>query len=55
MLGCYSAEFSFKIIISKNMSFRNTSRFSNSMVPDSDEYFTLNLALPVDKVISEIS
>ena len=36
--------------ISKNMSFRNTSRFSNSMVPDSSQQFSLNLASAVDKV-----
>ena len=45
-----SAEFFFKVIISKNRSFRNTSRFSNSMVPDSAQYFSLNLASAVDKV-----
>ena len=45
-----SAEFSFEIIFSKNMSFRNTSRFSNSMDPDNAQHFSLNLATAVDKV-----
>ena len=32
------------------MSFRNTSRFSNSMDPDNAQHFSLNLASAVDKV-----
>ena len=32
------------------MSFKNTSRFSNSMEPDNAQHFSLNLALAVDKV-----
>ena len=32
------------------MSFRNTSRFSNSMDPDNAKHFSLNLASAVDKV-----
>ena len=32
------------------MSFKNTSRFSNSMDPDNAQHFSLNLALAVDKV-----
>ena len=32
------------------MSFRKTSRFSNSMDPDNAQHFSLNLALAVDKV-----
>ena len=31
------------------MSFRNTSRFSNSMDPDNAQHFSLNLASAVDK------
>ena len=34
----------------KNMSFRNKSRFSNSMDPDNAQYFSLSLASAVDKV-----
>ena len=43
-----SAEFSFEITVSKNMSFSNTGRLSNSM--DNAQHFSLNLALAVDKV-----
>ena len=32
------------------MSFRNTSRFSNSIDPDNAQHFSLNLASAVDKV-----
>ena len=32
------------------MSFRNTSRFSNSMDPDNAQHFSLNLASAADKV-----
>ena len=32
------------------MSFRNTSRFSNSMDPANAQHFSLNLASAVDKV-----
>ena len=32
------------------MSFRNTSRFSNSMDPDNAQHFSLNLASAVEKV-----
>ena len=32
------------------MSFRNTSRVSNSMDPDNAQHFSLNLASAVDKV-----
>ena len=32
------------------MSFKNTSRFSNSMDPDNAQHFSLNLASAVDKV-----
>ena len=38
------------LLFSKNMSFRNTSRFSNSMDPDNAQHFSLNLASAVDKV-----
>ena len=34
----------------KNMSFRNKSRFSNSMDPDDAQHFSLNLASAGDKV-----
>ena len=39
-----------RLIFSKDMSFRNTSRFSNSMDPDNAQHFSLNLASAVDKV-----
>ena len=32
------------------MSFRNTSKFSNSMDPDNAQHFSLSLASAVDKV-----
>ena len=32
------------------MSFKNTSRFSNSMDPDNAQHFSLNLASAVDKI-----
>ena len=32
------------------MSFRNASRFSNSVDPDNAQHFSLNLALAADKV-----
>ena len=44
------AEFSFEILFPKNISFRNTSRLSNSMDPDNAQHFNLNLPLAVDKV-----
>ena len=44
------AEFSFEIIVSKNMSFRNTRSLSNSMDPDNAQHFYLNLPSAVDKV-----
>ena len=44
------AEFSCEIIVSKNMSFWNTNRLSNSMDPDTAQHFNLNLPLAVDKV-----
>ena len=46
------AEFSFEIIFPKNMSFRDTSKLSNSMDPDSmdAQHLNLNLSLAVDKV-----
>ena len=35
------------------MSFRNISRFSNSMDPDNAQHFSLNLASAVDKVYQQ--
>ena len=43
------AEFSFEIIVSYNMSFRNTSSL-NSMDPDNAQHFNLNVVSAVDKV-----
>ena len=52
MLGCCCSVLSFlsKKLFSKGMSFRNTSRFSNSMDPDNAQHFSLNLASAADKV-----
>ena len=52
MLGCCCPLLNFlsRKLFSKNMSFRYTSRFSNSMDPDNVQHFSLNLALAVDKV-----
>ena len=52
MLGCCCPLLNFlsRQLFSKNMSFRNTSRFLNSMDPDNAQHFSLNLALAVDKV-----
>ena len=37
------------------MSFKNTSRLSNSIDPDNAQHFSLNLALAVDKVYQQNS
>ena len=52
MLGCCCPLLNFllRYLFSKNMSYRNTSRFSNSMNPDNAQHFSLNLASAVDKV-----
>ena len=52
MLGCCCPLLNFlsRKLFSKNISFRNTSRFSNSMDPDNAQHFSLNLASAVDKV-----
>ena len=44
------AEFLSRSLVPKNMSFRNTSRLSNSMDPDNAQHFNLNLPSAVDKV-----
>ena len=39
----------------KNMSFKNTSRLSNSMDPDNAQRFKVNLPSAVDKVYQRIN
>ena len=43
------AEFLSRSLFPKNMSFRNTSRLSNSMDPDNAQLLNLNMPSAVDK------